>query len=349
MDNMSELKNRHDSHNILDMIFSMPDQLEKGQSLAKGANLAGLESEAFHSIVLAGMGGSAISGDLLKSLTISDIQIPFIVQRNYSLPRFVNRKSLVICSSYSGNTEETLSAFDSAVEAGSHVISITTGGQLASRSAANKIPVINLPEGLPPRAALGYSFSVLASVFTRLGIGEDSDDEIVKAAGNLRARNDLYDISNADNPAIALAQKLMNRIPLIYAGTDSLDAVGARFKGQLCENSKALAFFNQIPEFNHNEIVGLSELDDAGKGFVAIFLRDIEDNNRVLLRFDILKEYLENKGIEVIDLKTEQAPAFSRVFLLIQLIDFCSYYLALMRGFDPYAIEAINYLKGKLS
>ena len=349
MDNMNNLKERYDSHNILDMVFSMPDQLEKGQSLAKGANLAGLESEAFHSIVLAGMGGSAISGDLLKSLTVSDVQIPFIVQRNYSLPRFVNRKSLVICSSYSGNTEETLSAFDFAMEAGSHVISITTGGQLASISAANKIPVIKLPEGLPPRAALGYSFSVLASVFTRLGIGEDSDDEIMEAAGYLKDRNDLYDIGNADNPAIALAQKLMNRIPLIYAGTDSLDAVGARFKGQLCENSKALAFFNQIPEFNHNEIVGLSELGDAGKGFVAIFLRDIEDNKRVLLRFDILKEYLENKGIEVIELKTEQAPAFSRVFLLIQLIDFCSYYLALMRGFDPYAIEAINYLKGKLS
>jgi glucose/mannose-6-phosphate isomerase len=349
MDKINELVERYDSHKMLEMLISFPDQLEKGSSLVIDVNLAGMESETFTSVVLAGMGGSAISGDLLKSLLISDIQIPFIVQRYYRLPRFVNRKTLVICSSYSGNTEETLSAFDDALESGAHIISITTGGKLSARSTSNKIPVIALPEGLPPRAALGYSFSVLSSVFSRLGICESIADETKAAAVSMRKRNDIYEPDNGDNPAISLARKLKDRIPLVYGGQDRLDAVAARFKGQLCENSKALAFFNQVPEFNHNEIVGLSALGETANNFVAVFLRDIDDHKRVSMRFDILGEYLDRKGIEVIELSTEQAPSVSRVFLMIQLIDYCSYYLALLNGFDPYAIEAINYLKSKLT
>ncbi|UCE65904.1 MAG: bifunctional phosphoglucose/phosphomannose isomerase [Candidatus Zixiibacteriota bacterium] len=349
MDDIVELIKRFDAYNMFDMIISIPDQLEEGFSIAEKVNLTGLESETFSTVILAGMGGSAIAGDLLKSLMISDIQIPFMVQRNYRLPRFVNKKTLVICSSYSGNTEETLSAFEDALASGAHLIAVSTGGQLATRAAYNKIPFIAIPEGFPPRAALGYSFSVLLSVFGRLGICGDAGSDVMVAARSLRDRNALYRPENEDNPALSLAKKIEGRISLIYGGQDSLDAVAARFKGQLCENSEALAFANQFPEFNHNEIVGLDGLGEDRRKFIAIFLRDIEDHKRIVKRFEIVGEFLRGKGIDVVELTTEPGPKILRFFTMIQLIDFCSYYLALLKGVDPYTIEAIDHLKRKLS
>lgn len=349
MDEISELKKRYDTYNMYDMIASMPDHLEEGISIAENADLKGLESETFNSVVLAGMGGSAIAGDLIKNLLISNIQIPFIVQRNYKLPGFINKKSLVICSSYSGNTEETLSAFEDALGLGAHLIAISTGGQLAARATFSKIPFIAIPEGFPPRAALGYSFSVLISIFSRLGICEDVRSEIIAAADSMRDRINLFKPGNNDNPALSLARKVNGRIPLIYGGQDSLDAAAARFKGQICENSEALAFSNQFPEFNHNEIVGLDGLGEDRRKFIAVFLRDIEDHKRIAKRFEIVGEFFREKEIEVVELTTEQGPKFSRLFLVIQLIDFCSYYLALIKGVNPYTIEAINHLKRKLS
>ncbi|UCC80980.1 MAG: bifunctional phosphoglucose/phosphomannose isomerase [Candidatus Zixiibacteriota bacterium] len=349
MDEISELKKQYDTYNMYDMITSMPDHLEEGISIVENANLKGLESETFNSVVLAGMGGSAIAGDLIRNLLISDIQIPFMVQRNYRLPGFINKKTLVTCSSYSGNTEETLSAFEDALEAGAHLIAVSTGGRLAARATYSKIPFIAVPEGFPPRAALGYSFSVLISAFSRLGICEDVRSDIIAAAGSMRDRIALYQPGNEDNPALSLAGKIKGRIPLIYGGQDSLDAAAARFKGQLCENSETLAFANQFPEFNHNEIVGLDGLGEEGPKFIAVFLRDIEDHKRIAKRFEIVGEFLRDKGIDVVELTTEQGSRFSRFFLLIQLIDFCSYYLALLKDVNPYPIEAINHLKSKLS
>jgi glucose/mannose-6-phosphate isomerase len=348
MGEIGELRERLDSYNMFDMITSLPDQLEEGISIVGKANLMGLESEIFSSVVLAGMGGSAIAGDLLKSLLIPEIQIPFLVQRNYRLPRFVNKKSLVICSSYSGNTEETLSAYEDAMVFGAHVIAISTGGKLAVKAVSDKVPFIPIPEGLPPRAALGYSFASISSIFSRLGLCASAESGIITAAKTLRDRNSIYRAESEDNPALSLARTIKGRIPFIYAGQDSLDAVAGRFKGQLCENSKTLAFANQIPEFNHNEIVGLSNLGEKADDFVAIFLRDIEDHKRIVKRFDIVGQFLRDKGMDVIELTTEDEPRIVRIFLMIQLIDFCSYYLALLNGANPYVIEAIDFLKGKL-
>jgi glucose/mannose-6-phosphate isomerase len=349
MDNIGELKNRFDSYNMLEMISSMPDQLEEGISIGKKADLMGLESETFHTVALAGMGGSAIAGDLLKSLLISEMQIPFIVQRHYRLPRFVNKRALVICSSYSGNTEETLSAFEDALINSAHVIAVSTGGKLAVKAVSNKVPLVTLPEGLPPRAALGYSFASLLHIFWRLGLCGNADEDIISAARAMRERNTLYQPENTDNRALSLARKIKGRIPVVFAGQDSFDAVAARFKGQVCENAKTLAYASQFPECNHNEIVGWGGLNGMKDKFIAIIIRDSQDHKRVLKRFEIVSRYLEDQGIEVLELSTEEGSNVSRIFLMIQLIDYCSYYLALLNGVDPYTIEAIDYLKRKLS
>jgi glucose/mannose-6-phosphate isomerase len=309
----------------------------------------GLETETFGSAVLAGMGGSAIAGDLLKSLFIADIEIPFVVQRHYRMPKFVNKKTLVICSSYSGNTEETLSAFDDALVCGARVVAISTGGKLAAKAVANKLPLIIIPEGFPPRAALGYSFAPLASVISRLGLCENEDEEIKSAAAIMRERLAYYAPDNAENPALALARKLKGRIPIIYAAQDSFDAIAYRFKGQICENAKMLAFSNQFPESNHNELVGWGGTKGSEDGFVAILIRDIDDHKRVAKRFDIVQQYLKDMNIEVVELTAEAGTKITRAFIMIQLIDFCSYYLALLNGVDPYPVAVIDFLKERMS
>jgi glucose/mannose-6-phosphate isomerase len=295
------------------------------------------------------MGGSAIAGDLIKSLLISKFQIPFLVQRHYKLPGFVNKNSLVICSSYSGNTEETLSAYDDAVAAGAKIIVITTGGKIAIRAAQNQTPVVIIPAGLPPRAALGYSIATLLTILWRLGYSAFTDQQILEAAAALKDRLPCYIPESDNNPALELARKIHGKIPLIYAGQDSLDAVATRFKGQICENAECLAFANQFPEFNHNELVGWGHLFGLEGKIIAIMLRDDCDHDRVKKRFDIVSAYLKDKGHEVIELSTEDGGSLTRVFLLIQLVDYCSYYLALLGGVDPYTITAIDYLKEELS
>jgi len=280
---------------------------------------------------------------------ISDIQVPFVIQRHYRIPRFANKKTLVICSSYSGNTEETLSAYEDALVAGARVIAISTGGKLAIKAITNKMPFVSVPEGFPPRAAIGYSFATLYCILSRLGICEYANDEIAAAAGSMRDQLYKYHPDYGENPALSLAGKIKDRIPVIFGGQDSLDAVAARFKGQLCENAKMLAFANQFPESNHNEICGWDGLKGDGNRLVAIMLKDIEDHKRIRKRFEIVSTYFRDKGIDTIELCTVEAPRITRMFLMIQLIDFCSYYLALLNGVDPYIIKAIDFLKERLS
>lgn len=349
MDSILELKKRFDTYDMFGMIGSMPDHLEKGVDIGNRAKLMGLESETFGSAVLAGMGGSAIAGDLLKSMFISDIEIPFIVQRHYRMPKFVGKRTLVICSSYSGNTEETLSAFDDALSRGARVIVISTGGKIAVKATANKVPLIAIPEGLPPRAALGYSFAPLAIILARLGLCENEEFEIMTAARTMRDRLPIYAPDNPDNPALELARKLEGRIPIIYAAQDNFDAIACRFKGQICENSEVLAFSNQFPESNHNELVGWGDTRGSKTDFIAIMIRDADDHKRISKRFDITEQYLKDKGVEVVELTAQAGTRITRAFTIIQLADFCSYYLALLRGVDPYPVTAIDYLKERMS
>ena len=349
MVNINELKKQHDTKDMYRMISSMPDHLIEGVSIGKNADLKGLEKETFYSVVIAGMGGSAIAGDLLKSYLFEEIKIPFAVQRNYRLPGYVNKKTLMICSSYSGNTEETLSAYDEAMAARAKVLVITTGGKIAGKAKFDKTPTVTIPEGLPPRAALGYSFGPLLSIISRLGLCEPSENLLLETAEALKKKLPNYSPDSDNNPALSLAKRIHGKIPIVYAGGDSFDAVATRFKGQICENAECLAFANQMPEFNHNELVGWGILYGLDDKIAAVMIRDKDDHKRIIKRFDIVAEYLRGKGNEVIELNTEKGSFLTRLFLMIQLADFCSYYLALLNEADPYTITAIDFLKDKLS
>ncbi len=349
MDENADLKERLDTQDMLGNIRAMADHLEEGISIGQNVDMRNIESETFNAVVLSGMGGSAIAGDIMRSYLSNQVQIPFLVQRHYRLPEFVNRKTLVICSSYSGNTEETLSAYDDAVSRGAKLIVMTTGGELGAKAREDSVPMVEIPNGLPPRAALGYSFAPLLIIISRLGLCNPPANDIGQAATAMRDRLERFMPESENNTALALANDIHGTIPVIYAGQDHLDAVAWRFKGQICENAGCLAFVNVFPEFNHNELVGWDELYGLDTKFSIIILRDSKDHHRIKARMDIVSQYLETRGYKVIALQAENGEGLTRVFLWIQYIDFVSYYLALLNGVDPTPVEAIDYLKEKLS
>lgn len=349
MDEIAGLKEHLDTQNMLGNIEAMADHLEEGISIGQNVDLRNIGSETFNAVILSGMGGSAIAGDIVRSHLTGRIQIPFLVQRHYSLPEFVNRKTLVICSSYSGDTEETLSAYDDAASKGAKLIVMTTGGELGAKAREDRIPVVEIPDGLPPRAALGYSFGPLLTIISRLGLCDPPAHDICQAAAAMRDRLKRFRPGSENNTALALANEIHGTIPVVYAGQDHLDAVAWRFKGQICENAGCLAFVNVFPEFNHNELVGWDELYGLDTKFSIIMLRDNKDHRRIKARMDIVSHYLKTKGCKVFDLQAEDGEGLMKIFLLIQYTDFVSYYLALLNGVDPTPVEAIDYLKEKLS
>ena len=350
MDDIPALKARLDSRDMYGLIAAMPDHLAEGMRIAREADLGRLETETFHSLVIAGMGGSAIGGEIARSFLSKDIPIPFVVQRHYQLPGFVNRKSLVICSSYSGNTEETISAYDDALTRGANILIITSGGELADRAIADHIPVVAIPRGIPaPRAALGYSLAPLLIVLFRLGLCQPLFEEIEVAAMAMKASLPKYAPEKRGNSALSLAREIHGTIPVIYAAQDTLDAVAVRFKGQICENAECLAFANVFPEFNHNELVGWGELYGLEGKISSLIIRDIQDHPRIKARMNIVADYLRNKGRRVIEIQAERKPDLTRILLLVQLADFTSYYLALLNRVDPTPVAAIDEMKSKLS
>lgn len=349
MEDIRQLKSRLDSHDVHGMIASMPAHLEDGLAIGHSIDLDDLEEESFHSIVVSGMGGSAIAGDIVRSYLMDDIEIPFTVCRHYRLPGFVNWKSLVICSSYSGNTEETLHAYDCALDRGARVVAITTGGKLGEKADVDRVPLVKVKEGLPPRAALGYSFAPLLTIISRLGLCEPRDEEVRMAMGTMKQRVQDYSPDNENNPALRLSREIFNTIPVIYSGYERLDAAATRFKGQINENAEWPAFTNVFPEFNHNELVGWHKMHGLESRFTLIVLKDEQDHPRIRARMDIVDEYLRERGMKVLTLESEGGSALERIFYFIQLADFTSYYLALLNGVDPYPVKAIDYLKKRLS
>lgn len=349
LNNITEIK-KFDPKGMYDLIYNLPQQLTEGIHLGVRADLKWIKFRS-DNIVLSGMGGSAIGGDLARSYLADELKIPFLVCRNYTLPEFVNDKSLVFISSYSGNTEETLSAYQEAKRRKSKIIAITSGGKLLEKCKKDGFPFVTLPVGLPPRAALGYSFTPILVILSRLKIISDKTKELERTSKFLEKRRGEYvkDRKFNQNQAKSLALKLYRKIPIIYSSTDYLDAVGYRWKGQLCENSKVLAFNNYFPEFNHNELVGWKVLDHIRDKLVVIMLKDKKDHPRIQRRMKIVEDIIKKEKVMVIEIESQGENLLSRIFSLIQLGDLTSFYLAILNREDPTPVKVIDYLKRKLT
>ena len=317
-----------DSQNLLQVIKDFPNQCKEALSLPKGISASG----DVNNIIITGMGGSAVGGDFLK-IYLSDTDIPVYVNRGYKLPKFVNEKSLVFAVSYSGNTEETLSALNDAKERNAQIIGITSGGKLAEECEK----VIKIPSGLQPRAALGYTFFPMLGILHNSDIVRVKNDELNEMLEILKQTDKFNDAGEE------LSKKLKEKIPVIYA-SEALGAIAFRWKTQINENAKMPAFYNVFSEMNHNEIAAYKGMDHK---FAAVIIRDKYDNDRIKRRMDICKEIME-QYVEVEEVETQGESLLARMFSAIYLGDFVSYYMALSNRVDPSPVDIIEGMKKKL-
>jgi len=317
-----------DSQNLLQVIKDFPKQCREALDLPKGISVSG----QVNNIVVTGMGGSAVGGDLLK-IYLKDANIPVYVNRDYKLPNFVNENSLVFAVSYSGNTEETLSSLNDAKERNAQIIGITSGGKLSEECEK----VIKIPSGLQPRAALGYTF------FPALGILHNSNIVRVKNEDLNEMLEILKQTDKFNDQGEELSKKLKEKIPIIYA-SEVLGAIAFRWKTQINENAKMPAFYNVFSEMNHNEIAAYKGMDMK---FAAVIIRDKYDNDRIKKRMDICREIMEGH-VTVEEVETQGESLLARMFSTIYLGDFVSYYMALANRVDPSPVEIIEEMKKKL-
>lgn len=341
-----------DPENMYNCIFDLPEQMEKALKISNTWEINADDFLEIKNIVIIGMGGSAIGGDLVRSYLNDKLLVPFQVVRNYMLPEYVDDETLVIVSSYSGNTEETLAALDDAIGRKAMIAAISTGGMLEEICTLNEIPMAKLPAGLQPRAAIGYSFVPTLLFFEKIGLIKKLTKEVESTIQLLmKTREEFIEDNDLDsNPAKKIANTIFGKIPIIYTGPTITDIVGVRWKGQVCENAKNMAFANQYAEFNHNELVGWADLmKKLKKNFIVIQLHDSEDNIQIVQRMDIVHKLIAELGIEVLEINAIGATPLERMFYLIQLGDFMSYYLAVLNGVDPSPVKVITRLKGMLA
>ncbi|MFN2433135.1 MAG: bifunctional phosphoglucose/phosphomannose isomerase [Gemmatimonadota bacterium] len=301
-------------------------------------------------VALAGLGGSAVGGDLARALLRDAAPAPFEVVRDYHLPAWIRHGSAVLASSYSGNTEETLSAFDEARARGASVWVVTSGGELARRAEAAGLPLFRLPPGLPPRAALGQSLPpVLLAGAVLAGLeAEPYAAALEQAAERLATWSPPWAAPEGDNPALALAERLATEIPVFYAGTGLYEPAAVRWRAQLAENAKMLSFHHLLPEMDHNEIVGWQENAELLRRCRAVFLTGSHDHPRVSRRIEITAELIEPVagGVEVV--RAPRGTPAEELLGLVLLGDYVSLHAAAVHGVEPVPVQRISVLKAAL-
>lgn len=339
---------RYDKSDMRQLLIDFPEQIEKSIRIASKFRSPYNRSQ-IDSIVITGLGGSAIGGDLIRTYLADQIDLPISVNRHYFLPRYVSGKTLVIISSYSGNTEETIMAYSDAKKRKAKIVCITSGGEAAQTAEKYRHPLIRIPKGLPPRAALGYSFFPTLTALSKMKLIRPQGSDVAETIKLLKTKSKQYSSMNDGNLAINIAKRLYMKLPVIYSSADRFDVVNLRWRGQIAENSKQLSFGHVLPEMNHNELVGWKVLRRMmEEEMVVVFLRDKGDHPRVKLRMEITKGLLEQYASSLIEVETEGRSTLTRMFSLIYLGDWVSYYLAILNGIDPTPVNVIDYLKNEL-
>ena len=331
--------NKLDKSGMLKAIQSMPEQLEAGSKLAMDTPIPDLKPS---NIIIGGMGGSAIGGDILTSLLFRRAPVPIHVNRGMFLPKFANGTTLLFIISYSGNTAESFSMMKEGIERGCKIIAITSGGKISKLAKKNGCGLVQVPKGMAPRASIGYLFSPIITILSRMKL-YDPDVEILESVRVLKEINATTgpEISLARNPAKQLAEQLLDSIPIIYGHT-VYGVVARRWHTQFNENSKVLSWWGTLPEVNHNEIVGW-DLDTRGKHFKIIILRDNEED--ICLEKNIKGIKKIANCAEIIDIHSSGTTYLSRIMSSIFMGDMVSFYLAMLKGIDPTPVEPIVRLK----
>lgn len=334
----------HDPSDMLEKISELPGQIKPSWENGRSAALGSIRKPQH--IVISGMGGSAIAGDLLHDLLFGDLPIAITVNRGYDLPAFVSKHTLLLVSSYSGNTEETLSALQDGLDRKAMIAVFTSNGTIAKIAVEHNIPAVTFPAGYPPRSALGFSFfSMLGFLKHLLDIPmEDGDIDTLISLLEACAK----ELLKQGNEMEQLATALMNHLPLLHISC-RLASVAFRWQTQINENGKTFAHWHTIPEANHNEIVGLSCPDEIVRKMHLIFLRaSLYENKRIEKRFLISRQILSEAVNTITEIKSVGDTKLTQMFSLILKGDFLSFYISKLLNVDPTPVLRIDKLKKRL-
>lgn len=323
-----------------DLIQGFTAQLKRAIEIGEAAKI-GKNKFPIRNILISGLGGSGIGGTILANVLRDDVAMPIIVNKEYQIPAFVNENSLVIISSYSGNTEETLSALMQAFKKNAQIVCITSGGLVQEYSETNDIDYVLIDGGAPPRSAFGQSFVQLLYIMFHLGLLEDGFKQYLQ---------DAITLLDAEEEAIKIqakeiAQKLNGKIPVIYSDA-KFEGVSIRFRQQINENSKMLCWHHVVPEMNHNELVGWREKNEQ---IAVVFIRNNKDFERNQERMEFTKEVVSEYASEVVEIYSKGDYDLVRSLYLIHITDWVSYYLAEIKGVDAVEVNVITKLKNKLA
>jgi glucose/mannose-6-phosphate isomerase len=339
-----------DSLNMLAEIDGLPDQLQQAWDLGFTQPLPKLDG--IRTIVLSGMGGSAIGAELIAGSVFSSIRIPIIVHRDYGLPAFAQgQQTLVVCSSHSGDTEETLDSFESALENGCSVVAICTGGELAKRAGEKNVPVWRFSHNGQPRAAVGFSFGLLLSLFARLQLIPDPAKDLAEAVSAMKKSQEHLraEVPAANNPAKRYAGQLVGRWVTVM-GSGILAPVARRWKGQVNEIAKAGANFDLLPEANHTTLAGIiNPAEMLNSSTMTMFLNSPSDHPRNKLRSVFTRQIFMVEGLNTDAVDARGESPLAHIWTLILFGDYMAYYLAMAYGVDPTPVEALVNFKNVMA
>ena len=345
----SSIYQRFDRSGMLDHLHGFSEHCQRAWGKVLELELPRGYSDVSN-VIIVGMGGSAIGGDIVRRLALAESKVPISVRRDYGLPAFVDQNTLVIASSYSGNTEETVSAFTESLRTAAKKVVVTSDGKLKQLAENEGIPTFVVDYQAPPRAAFPYNFVPLVGIFQKLGLLADKSADLQEAVDilNKLSRDLIETVPLASNPAKQLAVKVWGHVAVIY-GAEMFSEVARRWKTQFNENSKAWAFFEDYPELNHNAIAGYEFPSEARERLFVLMLRSPSLSQRSLLRYEATAELLAKSAVGYELAETRGESALAQVLSLVLLGDYCSYYLAMLNEVDPTSIDAINFVKQYLS
>jgi glucose/mannose-6-phosphate isomerase len=338
-----------DSSGILLHLHDFPGQCQQAWEKIMRFDFP-TEYKGVDKVIILGMGGSAIGGDVVRRLALAESKAPVWVHRDYGLPPFLDDNTLVIASSYSGNTEETISAFTQSLKTRAKKLVLTTGGKLKQLAQGEGIPIFIIDYQAPPRAAFPHSFITLIGIFQKLGLFKDKSAELREGLKILdKLARDLIETTPlASNPAKQLATKLYRHAVIVY-GAELLSEVARRWKTQLNENSKTLAFFELLPELNHNAVVGYGFPPEVKERVFVVLLRSNLFNPRNQLRYEATAQLLAKAKIKHQMVEGTGASPLAQVMSLILFGDYTSFYLALLNRIDPTPLDSVDFVKKYLA
>jgi glucose/mannose-6-phosphate isomerase len=321
------------------LVQNFTAQLREAKGIAEKGVIS--EGKNIQNIVITGLGGSGIGGTIISELISDKCEVPVLINKDYFLPAFVNEQTLVIISSYSGNTEETVNAMQQAIACKAQVCCVTSGGKVLEMAKQHQFDFIEIPGGMPPRSCIGYSLVQLIKVLVAKGFASKN------LFGDLDRSVELLDKENDQikKEAESIAKKLLDKIPVIYS-LGSCEGTAVRFRQQINENSKMLCWHNVFPEMNHNELVGWTTRNED---IAVVTFHTSSDYERTKKRYEVCRPIFEKYSSVIIDITAKGNSKLEQFFYLINIGDWISCYLADLKGIDPVEVNVIDHLKGELA